>query len=99
MTALRLEGAPVARERLGAARDEIASLITHGRIELAVVLVGQEPDALAYLKAIRRSCRSVGLPLRLVELPVTTSAVELCHAIEGLNRDRLVAGILVLQPL
>ncbi|HET7035338.1 MAG TPA: bifunctional 5,10-methylenetetrahydrofolate dehydrogenase/5,10-methenyltetrahydrofolate cyclohydrolase [Thermomicrobiaceae bacterium] len=101
MGAMLLEGKPVARDILAHARDEIAELITrHGRSpELAVVRCGDAPDALAYLKAIRRSCRSVELPLREVELSTTTSPVEFRGAIAQLNHDPAVAGILVLQPL
>lgn len=101
MSAMLLEGKPVARDMLARARDEIARLITRtGRApELAVVRCGAEPDALAYLKAIRRSCRSVALPLREIELPVTIGPDEFGTTIERLNRDPTVAGILVLQPL
>lgn len=100
MSARLLEGQPVARDVLAGARDEITEIITQGReIELAVVLAGVEPDALAYLKAIRRTCRSVQLPLRVVELPAECSPDDLRAAIDGLNADPAVAGILVLQPL
>jgi methylenetetrahydrofolate dehydrogenase (NADP+)/methenyltetrahydrofolate cyclohydrolase len=100
MGALLLEGEPVARDRLARARDEIAKLITHGApAELAVLRVGDEPDALAYLRAIRRTCRAVALPLRAVELPADSAAAQLAQAIESLNHDAAVAGIMVLQPL
>ena len=96
-----LEGTPVAREILGAVRDEIDELVTqHGEIPgLTVVKVGSDPGSAAYARAIRRSARKVGIPFTLLELPEDMSAGDCRSTVERLNLDPDVAGIMVLQPL
>ena len=66
---------------------------------LVAVIVGHELASSVYVQQILRSCRTVGLPSRVVELPRRASADELARQIEGLNADPEVAGIIVQQPL
>ncbi|MDI3340379.1 MAG: bifunctional 5,10-methylenetetrahydrofolate dehydrogenase/5,10-methenyltetrahydrofolate cyclohydrolase [Sphaerobacter sp.] len=71
-----------------------------GRLpELGVVLAGADRSALAYLRAIRRTFRRVGIPLRELALPADVSEPTLRAAAAELNRDPAVSGVLVLQPL
>lgn len=98
---LVLEGGPVARDILTKARDEIARLVTRHRSlpRLAVVLVGDDPSSAAYARSIRRTAHTLNVPFELVTLAATTSTEQFDSAIEFLNTDRSVAGIMVLQPL
>lgn len=99
--ALMLEGRPVARAILATARDDIAAFVTqYGSIpSLAVVNTGDDPSALAYARAIARTAKSVGIPYLRVDLPASVTLDEFDAAIERLNHDATVAGIIVLQPL
>ncbi len=66
---------------------------------LATLLVGDNAAALAYRSSIERSFNRVELPHRAVELPTTTSEKSLIEALDALNRDPAITGILMLMPL
>lgn len=99
--ALSLDGRPVARALLRQARDDLATYVKRaGRPpELAVVLAGRDESSVAYLKAIRRTFSKIGLGVRAVEMPSSVDEHEFRAAVDGLNADPSVNGILVLQPL
>jgi methylenetetrahydrofolate dehydrogenase (NADP+)/methenyltetrahydrofolate cyclohydrolase len=96
-----LYGAPIAsgmRARVKA--DVTAFKNRHGYPPtLAVVVVGKDAPSAVYLQQIIRSCRNVGVSGRLVELSASATADELRVAIETLNDDPLVSGIIVQMPL
>ena len=96
-----LEGRPVARAILDRARDDIAAFVTQSGSmpSLAVVNTGDDLSALAYARAIARTAKSVGIPYLRVDLPASVTLDEFDAAIERLNHDATVAGIIVLQPL
>ena len=98
---LMLEGRPVARAILDQARDDITGFVTQrGSVpSLAVVNTGNDPSAVAYARAIARTAKSVGIPFLRIDLPAAVTMGEFDAAIEQLNQDETVAGIIVLQPL
>lgn len=98
---LVLDGKPVAREIIDHAREELDRFVkeTGQPPRLAAVIAGSRPDSVAYLNAIKRSCRRAGIELASVSLPDDITAVDLTAAIEALNHDVSVNGIIVLQPL
>ena len=69
------------------------------RPQLVAVIVGRQAASNVYVQQILRSCASVGIPSRVIELPRQTTADELRAVIEALNVDPEVAGIIVQQPL
>ena len=87
--------ATAARCNAETARD-IAALrtqdITPG---LAVVLVGDHPASLAYIRAKDKTCRELGMHSRKIELPASTSQEELLRVVTDLNADPTIHGILV----
>ncbi len=66
---------------------------------LAVVLVGDDPASASYIKGKRRACGRVGIDSREIDLPGTAGESEILAAVESLNRDPGVDGILVQLPL
>jgi len=66
---------------------------------LVTLLVGDNAAARAYRSSIERTFARVDLGHRAIELPVDTSSDALVEAINGLNTDRSVTGVLVLMPL
>ncbi|MHB8459468.1 MAG: bifunctional 5,10-methylenetetrahydrofolate dehydrogenase/5,10-methenyltetrahydrofolate cyclohydrolase [Candidatus Limnocylindrales bacterium] len=96
-----LLGAPIAAEiRTRVKADVAAFRRRHGYAPtLAVVLVGRDAPSAVYLEQILRTCRSVGISGRLVEVPGRASAARLRNVIADLNEDPLVAGIIVQMPL
>jgi methylenetetrahydrofolate dehydrogenase (NADP+)/methenyltetrahydrofolate cyclohydrolase len=66
---------------------------------LAVVLIGEDPASLSYMKAKEKALLEAGIESRDIRLPQQTREEELLECIERLNRDPLVDGILVQLPL
>ena len=99
--AVALLGAPIATEIKAKVKADVASFRRrHGYAPtLAVVLVGKDAPSAVYLQQILRTCRSVGIAGRLVEVPGGASSARLRTAIAQLNEDPLVAGIIVQMPL
>ena len=54
------------------------------------MLVGRDAPSAVYLQQILRTCKSVGIDGRLVEIPGRASAARLRNAIVALNEDPLV---------
>ncbi len=66
---------------------------------LAAVLVGNDGASLTYVGSKVRSCQRVGFESTLVQLPNTTSEVELLEKIEELNKNKDIDGFIVQLPL
>ena len=101
MTARRLDGRATAREIRDTVAEGVAALrrsagVTPG---LAVVLVGEHPASMAYVRGKEKAAREVGMSSRIVRLPATTGEAEILETVRGLNADRGVHGILVQLPL
>lgn len=66
---------------------------------MAVVLVGEDPAALAYEAGKRKDCRECGIYYDTFRLPGTVSQAELLEVIQLLNDRADIDGILLLLPL
>ncbi|XP_033509773.1 bifunctional protein FolD 1, mitochondrial isoform X1 [Nicotiana tomentosiformis] len=66
---------------------------------LAVVLVGQRQDSLAYVRKKIMACHEVGFRFSLAELPESCTEEEICDALSNYNKDASIHGILVQLPL
>jgi methylenetetrahydrofolate dehydrogenase (NADP+)/methenyltetrahydrofolate cyclohydrolase len=66
---------------------------------LAVILVGDNPASLSYVKSKQKALLEAGMEGRDIRLPETTSEEELLSIISDLNADERVHGILVQLPL
>jgi len=66
---------------------------------LAVVLVGDNPASVVYVRRKQEGASSVGMQARDVHLPASTSQQELIATVRRLSEDRSVHGILVQLPL
>jgi methylenetetrahydrofolate dehydrogenase (NADP+)/methenyltetrahydrofolate cyclohydrolase len=65
---------------------------------LAVVLVGENPASLAYVRSKDKTCRELGMFSRKIELPADTTQAELLRTVAELNADPAIHGILVQSP-
>jgi methylenetetrahydrofolate dehydrogenase (NADP+)/methenyltetrahydrofolate cyclohydrolase len=102
--ARRLEGAPFASEIRERVAAEVAAYVAdHGHPPgLAVVVCGRSAPSMVYLDRILKACAQVGIEGSLVDVPgddASTQEAELTSAIERLNDDPRVAGIIVQMPL
>lgn len=94
-----ISGTAVAEKVLEECRRDIAELAAQGRKPgLAVVLVGDDPASRAYVRSKDKKCRELGLHSVKLELPATTTQAELLAAVEKLNQDPAIHGILVQSP-
>ncbi|HEY2574047.1 MAG TPA: bifunctional 5,10-methylenetetrahydrofolate dehydrogenase/5,10-methenyltetrahydrofolate cyclohydrolase, partial [Verrucomicrobiaceae bacterium] len=94
-----IKGIEVAEKVLAECKRELAELSARGKTPgLAVVLVGDDPASLAYVRSKERKCRELGLHSVKLELPATTRQAELLGEIAKLNADPTVHGILVQSP-
>ena len=66
---------------------------------LAVVLVGEDPASQIYVRNKGSACETIGLYSRTVKLDKDITQEELIEAIEALNQDPQIHGILVQLPL
>ena len=66
---------------------------------IAVILVGQNPASVVYVRNKHKACLEVGINSYEINLPETISEADLLSEIEKLNSDTNVHGILVQLPL
>ena len=66
---------------------------------LATILVGVDPASATYVKMKQNACARLGMESIAVELSKETSTEELLEAIEKLNQDSNVHGILLQHPV
>jgi len=66
---------------------------------LATILVGDDPASATYVRMKGNACRRVGMESVSVTLPGTTSTEELLAAIDDLNANPRVRGILLQHPV
>ncbi len=66
---------------------------------LAVLMVGDNPASAAYVRNKERACTKVGIASFGQHFPASTTQPELEQAIQALNQDEQVDGILVQLPL
>ena len=101
MPARLIDGKAIAEQ----INTEIAAAIVRLKAErkitpgLAVVLVGDNPASLAYVRSKDKMCARLGMHSLRVNLPATTTLSQLLAKIDELNRDCAIHGILVQSPL
>ena len=66
---------------------------------LATILVGVDPASATYVKMKQNACARLGMDSIAVELSKETSTEELLEAIDKLNHDSNVHGILLQHPV
>jgi methylenetetrahydrofolate dehydrogenase (NADP+) / methenyltetrahydrofolate cyclohydrolase len=96
-----LLGGPIATEIRAGVKAEVEAFqaINGYPPGLAVVIVGADAPSAVYLQQILRSCRTVGIEGRMVELSGEVSGAHLRRRILELNDDPLISGIIVQMPL
>jgi len=94
-----IDGRAIAEKVYVDLRREIAELKTKGVTPgLAVVLVGDDPASRAYVRSKDKMCRELALHSVKLELPASTTQIELLRRVEELNADPTIHGILVQSP-
>lgn len=95
-----LDGKTMAADLRRETAEEAARLTAHGHQPgLAVILAGENPASVSYVKAKEKACKECGIRSFPVRLPATVSQEELLAEVRRLNEDPAVHGILVQLPL
>ena len=102
MTGLVLDGKTLAKqtEQELAARVEKIVERMGGKVPiLATILVGDDPASATYVRMKGNACSRVGMESQKVILPQETTTEELLAAIDELNANLAVHGILLQHPV
>jgi methylenetetrahydrofolate dehydrogenase (NADP+)/methenyltetrahydrofolate cyclohydrolase len=101
MTARIIDGKQIAAEVLDEVRATVTKLRDDRGIEpgLAVVLVGDDPASVSYVRGKTKDALEVGMRAETIRLPATTTQAELLRLVVELNESPSWHGILVQLPL
>ncbi|MGD9872653.1 MAG: bifunctional methylenetetrahydrofolate dehydrogenase/methenyltetrahydrofolate cyclohydrolase FolD [Kiritimatiellia bacterium] len=100
MTAKIIDGKAIAREMRAELAAEIARLKKRGvHPGLGVLLVGDDPASCSYVSAKEKACKESGIHSRQIRLPASASISDIRAAVEDLNSDSAIHGVLVQLPL
>jgi methylenetetrahydrofolate dehydrogenase (NADP+)/methenyltetrahydrofolate cyclohydrolase len=96
-----IDGKAIAASLQANLKTEIAEFIVATGITpgLAVVLVGDDPASAVYVKSKGKACEKLGMHSQTLTFSADTSRETLLAAIEKLNNDKDIHGILVQLPL
>ena len=97
----RLDGREISADMRAEMKADIERLKEEHEIVpgLAAVLVGDNPASLSYVRSKGKACEELGLHSVQVDLPADSSTEDVLAAVEKLNQDEAVHGILVQLPL
>lgn len=101
MSAKILDGNEIAAGMREEMRQEVAGLKARHNVVpgLAVVLVGEDPASLSYVKGKQLACEKIDIFSREHHLEATVPEEHLLGLIRELNEDSQIHGILVQLPL
>lgn len=100
MSANIIDGKAVALEVRKQWKQRVTQLKDRGILPgLAVIIVGNNPASQVYVRNKIKACHEVGIHSELIELPEDVSESQLLSAVENLNRNALIHGVLVQLPL
>ena len=96
-----LSGTDLSKTMRAEMAEEVRSLKTEYGLTpgLAVVLVGDDPASMSYIKGKRKACADTGIHSVEHNLTADQSESDLLEIIEQLNNDPAIHGILVQLPL
>lgn len=94
-------GSELSTERKAVMKRQIDELRDQGkRIPcLAVILVGNNPASLSYVKGKEKACTVIGMDSKMIHLEETITQEQLNNVIRECNEDDSIDGILVQLPL
>ena len=100
MAATLLDGAAIAQQVYAQLKQRIHLLHSRGvQPGLAAILVGENSASRIYLKNKAQACHDIGIHSEIVRFPAECTEEQLFTALENLNADPRIHGILVQLPL
>jgi len=97
----RLDGREISADMRAEMKADIERLKEEHELVpgLAVVLVGDNPASLSYVRSKGKACEELGLHSVQADLPADSSTEDVLAVVEKLNQDEAVHGILLQLPL
>ena len=101
MKAKIIDGKAIAAQVRLRVKERVAAFTerTGRKVGLAVLLVGEDPASMIYVRNKIAACEETGICSSAFRLPADTSEAAVIELIEQLNRDENTDGILVQLPL
>src|ERR1700721_2399363 len=99
MAGIVLDGKAYAKELEAELTARVQRLNLKEPAILATILVGDDPASATYVRMKGNACRRVGMESLSITLPNTTTTEELLAAIDDLNANPRVRGILLQHPV
>ncbi|MFC0269895.1 bifunctional 5,10-methylenetetrahydrofolate dehydrogenase/5,10-methenyltetrahydrofolate cyclohydrolase [Metabacillus herbersteinensis] len=100
MTATIIDGKQIAKQKREALAKEVEQLKLEGLTpKLVVILVGDSPASLSYIKGKRKAAEEIGIGFKLEHFSGDYSEKELLQLINSYNNNSEFHGILVQLPL
>ena len=99
--ALILDGKRLAKEIRVELKQRLETQLKAGSVlpSLAVFQVGDDLASTVYIRAKKRACEEIGYKFKQFILPSSTTMAELREAVNEVNNDRQIHGLLVQSPL
>jgi methylenetetrahydrofolate dehydrogenase (NADP+)/methenyltetrahydrofolate cyclohydrolase len=95
-----IDGKKIAQEVRNEVKKEVEELRKEGVTPgLAVILVGENPASLVYVRQKEKACEEVGIVSYKYSLPEEATEEKLLSVVDELNGEEKVHGILVQLPL
>lgn len=100
MTAQILYAAPVVEKAKKDLAERCSSLKKRGLIpSMCVVLVGDNPASMSYIRNKKRLCEEIGASFQLAHMPEEISREEFLKRVQELNSDPNIHGIIIQLPV
>ncbi len=98
---LLLDGKSTSESILNQISAQVQEMVSlgHKKPHLAAVLVGSDGASRTYVNSKVKHCAQVGFESTLIELPDTTTEIELLELVYSLNQNPEIDGFIVQLPL
>jgi methylenetetrahydrofolate dehydrogenase (NADP+)/methenyltetrahydrofolate cyclohydrolase len=95
-----IDGKQIAKEIRVDLADQVQTLLKDGiKPGLAVIIIGEDPASLSYVKAKAKACEEIGIHSEIIRQDDSISEERLLLLIQQLNEREDIHGILVQLPL
>lgn len=94
-------GSEIAKNIKADIKSRVDEIVASGKRKpcLCVILVGDDPASISYVKGKEKACAEIGFASKMITLPQETSEEELLDIVRECNNDDNIDGILVQLPL
>ncbi|MBN1690926.1 MAG: bifunctional 5,10-methylene-tetrahydrofolate dehydrogenase/5,10-methylene-tetrahydrofolate cyclohydrolase [Dehalococcoidia bacterium] len=100
MTAKIISGSEISADIRSELKARVTRLKAQGKTPfLGVVLVGEDPGSLSYVRSKEKGCEEIGMRETTIRLPADAPESRVIQEVDRLNKDKEVDGILVQTPL